>query len=253
MTRRLRATAAGCAIYTPSGADGNDPFSSPAANIDKVFFHSDFDYYGLIASGTTTISHSSVAGVTGTQLAPPSIVSGINNMDVVVNGQIVAADHTLYTHGLGYVPKCFVAYAGQMLPTGFPVQQDDSSRVRFVCAYATTSIIGLREIGYSSASALSAVSRDYQYLVFRDPSTGLSGDQLLIEAGNVWFGRGKFRSAEAHLRVAGAGDTPFGIALGPTAGYGNGGLRTKTPGGSTIDYGSYSGSFAAPTIINVGV
>lgn len=253
MSKALLATESGCAIFEESFVGDDTLYNNPLANLAGVYFHSEFDYYGLLYAGAITINHPVIGGVAGNQYSPPNISIGPASITVNVEGQRVEAGYVLYQHGLGYVPRFFVAYNGQMIPHGLPVQAEDGSRMRFVSAYATDTFIGLKEMAFSSASDLPAVQRTYQFLVFREPSTGLSGDQLLIEAGNVWFGRGKFRSSEPHLRLVGAGDTPYGIARGPTAGYGNGGIRAISPNGTITDFGPFSGSFAAPSVISVGV
>lgn len=255
MTKTLYADGVRCAVYEAApGADPDAPAWDPASWLSYVYFHSDFDYYSLIGMGTTTINHASVAGVAGDQEDPPDIVFGTpSNVTVSVRGQVVETSHLIANHSLGYVPKFFLTYNGMMIPHGTPIQRQDASRLRFVSAYATTSIIGLKELAYSTDSNLDAVSIAYGYMIFRDPSTGLSGDQLLLEPGNVWFGKGKFRSSENHLRITSTGDSPYAVAMGPTAGYGNGGIRVATPDGTLIDVGPFSGSFTAPSTINVGV
>lgn len=244
--------AAGGGVKTDPNAPRNAPAITPASYLDKVLFHIGFDYYRVFASGTTTINHASVAGVTGNRDAPPASVVSLGNMAIQVNGQTVVTTHTLYTHNLGYVPRFFVAFNSQMIPPGIPIQQDDLFRDRYVSAYATTSIIGLKDIGHSTDSALSAASRDYQFLVFETVAPNPALPLMSGGPGYVQMGRGMIDTTKRMLRVAVAGDSPFGIALGPTADYNNGGMRVYTPAGVAINTGGYGGSFGAPAAISVG-
>src|SRR5690606_10520714 len=106
-------------------------------------FHSDFDYYGAVAwDMSRVISHPSVSGLSY-QVSPYEPASA------QYFGRSSVTTHALITHNLGYVPKFFVAYDGQMIPHGTPIQTDSGNRARFVSAYATTTQIRLKDIGIS--------------------------------------------------------------------------------------------------------
>lgn len=252
MTKRLYADEIRVAIYeeAPGGGDPLDPNSpmnrpvlDPVAWIANVYFHSDLGYYGVAVSGTTSISHPSVAGRTVT-------VGEDAYLSQLYFGQSMAFDHLLIQHNLGYVPNFFVAYDGKMIPHGMPVQTA-SGGVRLVCAYATSTQIRLKEFATSSASALPAVSRDYQSLVFRNNSFDPSLPSFLAEPGNVIFAQGKYRANNPHLRATGPGDTLFAQAQGRTAAARNGSFRAYPPNGVPVDLGPYNGSLSAPPFINV--
>lgn len=250
MAKVLYADQTGCAIYTPApSGDPDDPFVNPLDHLDLVDFHSEFDYYSIIGQAQTVINHAAVAGVTGN--SGNGTVPG--SVTIRLDGQVVETDHLLYTHSLGYVPKFFVSINGKMWPHGAPVQRLDASRVRFVCAYATATEIRLKVTSYSSTAALTAVSVTYDILVFKDHGVSPDSRELNLQAGDVVFGKGKFQSGEPHLRLAGVGDTTFAIATTRTVDMTNGGMRIYASDSTAINYGSYDGTMAAPTLINVGV
>lgn len=252
MSVRLYADGFRCAIYeeAPGGGDPLDPTSlmnrpvvSPLSWLDNVYFHSDLNYYPVAASGTTTVSHPSVAGKTQT-------VGDDAYLSQLYYGQSQTFDHNLITHGLGYVPLFFVAYDGKMIPHGMPVQSA-SGGVRLVSAYATATEIRLREFATSSATDLPTVSRNYQVLVFRNNVPNPSLPMFLAQPGDVVFGQGKFRGNTPHLRATGPGDSIFAQARGRTAAIRNGSFRAYPPNGSPVDLGTFTGSLPAPSFINV--
>jgi hypothetical protein len=241
-----------CAIYRAAPGGGaqddpnapmNRPIISPLSWMDNILFHSSLGYYGVIAHGSRTISHQSVAGRTVT-------VGTDAYLSQLYYGQSQSFDHLLLQHDLGYVPRFFVAYDGKMIPHGMPVQSA-SGGVRLVCAYATATQIRLREFATSSASALPAATRAYQVLVFRSNSPDLALPMLNIEPGDVVFGQGKFRANMPHLRATGTGDNLFAQAKNRTAMIRNGAFRSYPPNGSPVDLGPFVGTMTAPNFINV--
>jgi len=255
MSVRLFADATACAIFDEAPGGGNPldpnslmnrPFLNPSAWSTYVYFHSDFNYYGVAAYDMAkVVNHAAVAGL--------DTVTGPDVASLHFYGQTVATDTVLINHGLGYIPKFFLASGGKMLPHGIPVQVDGAAKARFICAYATSTQIILRDIGISSNTALAAISLTYQVLVFRDTAPQAGVENLRIEPGNVIFGKGKFRAGQPHLRISSTGDTPFSIALNKTAAVRNGAIRTIPPNGSAIDFGNFTGSLAAPGFQNVTV
>lgn len=251
MTIRMFADATGCAIYeeAPGGGidplDPNDPMNRPFLNpmgwVDNILFHSDFNYYGVVASAmSVTITHPAVAGKTTSRPYSP----------VSYTGQSVATSHLLLNHNLGYVPLFFVATGGQMIPHGTPTQVAGSA-YRMVSAYATATQIRLRDLGISTAAALPSVSRTYQVLVFRSTAKVPGLKSLDLSPGAAVFGQGKFQQAQAHLRALLSGDTPFAVPLGRTAAIRNGSLRVRSANGSIIDVGPFNGTLPSPGFINV--
>ena len=238
-------------------APRNAPAKNPGAHIDKVTWHIDFFQYELaMPIQTVVVNHATLAGresFWGPQnmfwMFDPTYVSAISYS---VPGQTAVAQHTLVTHNLGYVPLAFVAYNGRMVMPGVAVQTASDGRSRFVSAYATSSVIGLREVYNSSDAALPGVSRTYQVIIFRVPAIDADLPLFSRRAGRVVIGRGKIDTDRQYLRRTGSGDTPFDIDLGPTIDIDKGRARIVTGGSATTEAG-YAGSFAGPDYIAVGV
>lgn len=249
---RLYADALRMAIYEEASGGGdpinpnsqmNRPVVNPNGWLNNIYFHSNFDYYSTRFFQTTTISHAAVAGRT-------TAIGAINSFA----GQSTTANHLLVQHNLGVVPKFFLVYNGRMIPHGTPIQRPAEGRARFVSGYATTSQIRLFERAFSSATALPAVSYNYQTMVFSPSVADPLLDQLLISPANVVFGQGKFRMEWPHLRVVGSGESPFAQALGRSAAIGNGAIRVWPPNSnSPIDFGgTYEGNFTSgPSFVNL--
>ncbi len=223
----------------------NRPLNSPAAWLAKVFFHSDFDYYEVVAGPTNVaITHPTVAGKTTETATLPKLVH---------YGQTVVTHHTLLAHGLGYVPSYMVITGSMLLPPCTRIQADGagtlSSRSRWVTPYATTSAIRLMDVGHSSDVALAAMAATYGVVVFKQPA--FSNNYLFDfdpASGRVRLGKGKFDSAVRRLRLAGAaGDSPYDIPLGPTIDIANGRTRVVLPDGSVLSESGYDGGFAGPS------
>lgn len=230
-------------------ASRNAPAKLPASYLDKVRFHVDFDYYQVaVGPSTVSVSHASVAGATTTVV---SLGSGLPVIQRV--GQIVKTHIDLVTHSLGYVPKYMVVSGGEIIAPGTLIQST-TDQIRTVTPYATTSKIRLLDIGISSASALSSMSKSYDVLVFKQPAE--DSDQLMSfdpDTGQVILGLGKFNSALKMLRQAGAGDSAFDISLGPTVKIRNGAARSVLANGTTISETGYTGSFTGSGSIQCAV
>ena len=261
-----------CALYDENGTSGdadnpnstrNAPLNSPASHLDKVYFHSDFDYMEVSHGPTVaTVSHASVTA--------GSVPGGAT---IAFGWAAASADHLLLTHSLGYVPQAMVVYAGNVLWPGMPVQVEADGGARFVSFYVTSSEVRLYEWASVGTGNLPSASRDYTVLVFKQPPAP-SGDILIDfdpSTGAVQMGLGKFDSSRRYLQVV-AGGTPFGIALGRTIDLNNGAPRAVRPDGTAFDpvpagmalgierpgasyvYGSsmaYGGSFTGPGQIEV--
>lgn len=259
MTIRLYADSFRCAIFdeAPGGgspADINSLMNRPALDpsnwLDNIYFHSEFDYYGVAAYTLgTSLTHGAIAGITRNAGGGTGEVSTV----VTLAGQSGSDDQLLLTHNLGYVPDFYAIINGVLAPNGVPIQRPDAFRMRFACVYATTTEIRVATFGFSSASDLSSISAIYGVIVFRDHAA-IPGEKMLkIAPGDVIFGQGKFNMQQPHLRADGAGDSPFAIALSKTAAARNGGLRLYKSSGSYEDWGSFNGSLSAPTFISVAV
>jgi hypothetical protein len=233
-------------------APRNAPAKTPSAHVDKVGWHGDFFQYELAADpAVVVVNHPSMAGGSHQYIA--SILG--SSVSVSVFGSAGVSDHTLVTHGLGYVPLAFVAYQGRMLTPGTPVQIESNGRIRFVRAFATSSIIGLRESRVTSSltasSTLSAVSRSYTVLVFREPASSPNLPLFAKIAGEIILARGKARSSKRYLREVAPGETAFAINRDRTLDWQNGRSRIVT-GGVTFTEGQYTGSFTGGPFKQVG-
>lgn len=257
-----------CYDEAPGGGnieDINAPCNAPAKNphlhLSRVYWHVDFFQYELaMPLQNKTVAHTSLAGKTlyyGTSGAS-GLINGFTNppsegIYVESRGNIRVQNITLVTHNLGYIPTFYVAYAGRMMPCGSLIQ-DQGDRGRFVSAFATSTIIGLKETAIASDVALSAVNRSYQVLVFRNPATNpalpLMG--LQSDGANIWIGRGKVDSKKQYLRRTLALESNFDLDLGRTADYRGGGVRIAS-GGVVTDFGPYDGSFSGAPFLSVGV
>lgn len=236
-------------------APRNAPAKSPGLHADKVLWHSLAFQYELVADPVdVTVSHPAMSG-TSTRLGvpPSSLYSGSVYIDVF--GAVGATNHTLVTHNLGYVPLAFVAYQGRMLTAGTIVQQGGNGQQRWVSAYATASIIGLRESRITSSlvgnDTLAAASRTYTVLIFKE--TAIDPDLPLFGkvGGRIVGARGRLDTDKRYLRRTGAGDSPFDIDLDRVIDLGGGRVRVTT-GGNVVTEAGYTGSYAGGAFVPVG-
>lgn len=227
----------------PVSGDKFAPYKDPIANIDLIRFHSDLNYYGVVAKDLAkVIGHAAVAGLT----------TDVGSTGTIVVGQQAVSEYVLINHNLGYVPLYMVALDGQMIPQGLPIQQEGGG-ARFVSSYATASAIVLRDVGFSSASTLPAQNRTYSVLVFRSPAADPGLPMFHLAPGAAIFGRGKFQLTQNHLRQVGVGESPFAIAQGPTMAIRNGGMGARLASGGVVTVGAFNGTYPNPPFINVGI
>lgn len=237
-----------CAIWQkPLSGDKFAPFDNPTLHMSAVRFHSDLQYLSNAIQTTATINHTSLAGITGTGVtgAPVSGGSSSGSAQPIMDGDIRVSDHTLYTHGLGVVPQYQVLYNGEIISGLTRVQLDGDGQARLVGAYATSSIIGLREIAVSTDQALSAASRTYTIIIFRNPAPDMSKGAVRIKPGTeVYFGYGKVNDSQKPLRRAVPSDpSPFYIPQEPPIAVGNGGFKTVSPISGPTILNLYNGPF----------
>ena len=224
-----------CALFDENGSSGdfddpnsarNAPLNSPASHLDKVYFHSDFDYLDVSHGPTVvTVNHSAVS--VGSPPAGQPFRFGFTT---------AAADRLLLTHSLGYAPLALVIYDDNVCWPGMPVQSDGGGGARFVTAYSTSTEIRLYEFASVGSSDLAATSLDYTVIVFKDPPAP-SGDVLMDfdpSTGVVKMGLGKFESSRRYLQVVDGG-SPFGLSLGRTIDLNNGAPRAVRPDGTTFN------------------
>lgn len=189
--------------------DARAPYDDPTGNWTRVRFCDQFQYLNALTQNTATIAHSLVAGVAGSGYSAPSSAGG-SGTGPITNGQIVIQDQTLYTHSLGYVPQFQVLIGNELISPGTVVQIDKTlGLIRYVSVYATTSIIGVRNVGISSASDLPSINVDYKINIFRQPTVipGAPLVDLNVNSGNdLVMGHGRITSAQKPLRRTQVGD-----------------------------------------------
>lgn len=233
-----------CALYDENGTSGalddansarNAPLNSPASHLDKVYFHSDFDYYQVHSITTVNVSHASVAAASTVVATQPSITRV---------GQVVKTHIDLVTHGLGYEPAYMIVSDGCLIGQSSQIQVA-SGKNRRVSPYATATKIRLLDVGISSDSALVSLARTYTVIVFRAPTA----DSTYLfdwdpETGALIMGLGKFRGALQALRRTLISDaSPFDIPVGRTSDIRNGVSKTVLADGTVYANPVYDGSF----------
>lgn len=227
-------------------ADRNRPAVDPDNWIGYVHWHSDWFQYE-VAQGPTdvTVSHSLVAGAT-------TVLRSFTNFSMSRLGQSVAATHTLLTHSLGYVPEYMVAYSGALLTTGTNVQPLPL-KGRHVCAYATDTIIGLRELGNSASDDLPACSRTYKVIVFNTPASDPTKNQFNRDGatGNATFGKAKIDTSKKYFRRVAPAESSIDLNMGATMDFTNGSVKVVSGGNAYSDY-FYDGSFIGPDYVPIG-
>lgn len=223
----------------------NAPLNSPLSHLDKIYFHSDFDYMEVSLLTTVVINHAGYPAASppafngGGQTGSGGGGYGSGNSGFSSNTGFAVgsytANHLLATHGLGYIPRFKVAVNGQMLPPGFPVQTNANGAVRMVSAYATTTQIRLREFGNAGSGAMPAQSSTYTVMVFgAQPSP--SNNRLIDfnpSTGVLELGLGRWRSDRRYLQVV-PGGSPFGLLMGRNVDLANGAARAVLPNGGLV-------------------
>jgi hypothetical protein len=229
-----------------SPGDPDAPFWLPTQYWDKVRFHSELQYLNdSISPAPISLTHQAVAGVIGSGYAPPATPGGAGGSGAISHGQILIQDQTLYTHNLGVVPRFSVRWNGVTLYPGMVIYQDKPNKhIRFASAYATTTIIGIRNVGISYKTTMPSLSTSYKVTLFRSPAK-IPGAPLanIKNAGADEFnlGHGRITSAQVPLRQKATGDTDtFSYPVGQCVDIWGGAVRTITLEGNK-DYGGAFG------------
>lgn len=237
-----------CALFEENGTIGdpqdpnsvrNAPLNNPELYLDKIRFHSDFDYYTVLLGPTTvSITHPLAAGRISYPFFFPDTGFGIA-------GQVVTSEQTLITHNLGYIPSYMIISDGAIIAPS-TIINSTASATRYVTPFVTNNIIGLNTTAVTDQNDLPAITKNYTVIVFRKPQ---EENSYLIdfnpENGEISMGRGKFKGNYKNLRVAASGDMqPFDISLGRTVDIRNGGIRTVLADGIIRNDPYYVGSFA---------
>lgn len=236
----------------PETGDPDAPFDDPAAHLELIRFCSDFNYLTFAHVYDVTVSHAAVAGSTATGY--PGVPAGdgsIGGTQPIRDGQVVTTNHTLVTHNLGSAPLYMVIYDGQIVSGAQAVQVESGDRQRVVSSFATSSVIGLREIAFSFTSGLSATSRNYRVIVFNPPEPDPLKPlfHVKLRSGTILMGQGKIEEGMATVRRTRPGDGDLYLPLARTLDAANGAFRSVSPTGLKDVGGLYNGNlFDAPMI-----
>lgn len=262
--------ASATAMYFEAGDEGdpmdidaprNRPAKYPEAWLDYILFHSRLDHMEVLAAGTTTINHSSVA--------PASTPSGMAAAFAWRGGE---ATHVLASYDdLGYVPVAIVAAEGNAV-NGTPIQQGAVSSTRFATPIISATGLSIGEWSSIGADGLSATSITYTWLLIKRPDAP-SGDlakEFDPATGVLSFDRNRFRTDRRYLQIGGS---LLAIPMGRSIDLKNGAARVWRADGTyyepvpataamallghttgSISYGAsmaYNGSYADPGSIPV--
>jgi len=165
MTKRLYARGSdGVVAIIEGGVTSDDYINSPLSYIDKVHFHSNFNYmkipfiYTLQVDFPARIAayQTSGGGKKGSATTYP-VVSGSS------------ATYAIGTHNLGYKPGALWFEAGGIGYSGnYPVQKNGVS-VRLISLTLNTSTVSVYESYLTYNADLAAISKTFSVLVFKDP------------------------------------------------------------------------------------
>jgi hypothetical protein len=208
--------------------------------MDLVYFHSDLQYLANALEQDVTVTHTSLAGITGSGQAG----IGVGSSQPIADGDVRGTAIDLVTHNFGYPPITFVLLNGEILSGGTLIQSA-STGARYASSWSDNTKAGLFETAFSSASALPSVSRTYKVLCFRSLSGDPSLPTLRFSPGENLIVLGRKISSDARpLRVpALVGDAEFYVPLEPVLDARNGAVRSISPISGTVDLGFYTGSF----------
>lgn len=214
----------------------NAPLNNPVAHLARVRFHNEFDYYQVHSITSVSLTHAAVAGVSVAVATTPAFTR---------HGQVVKSWIGLLSHGLPYVPAYKIASGGTLLGQSSKIQAGSTGH-RLVSPYATSSAIGLLDVGVSTSSDLPSLAKTYQVIVFREPAE-TSPFMADIDPPNdlLKLGYGKWDGTLRQLRQTVVADaSPFDVPLGRTTDVAGGYSRTVLADGTTFSSPGYTGSFA---------
>ncbi|HEV7344144.1 MAG TPA: hypothetical protein VGN60_00735 [Devosia sp.] len=245
------------AVFEENGTSGdpedpnsvrNAPLNDPVTHLTRTRFNADFDYY-QVSTDTSGIAivHPATPGASTVVATAPSITRV---------GQVAKSSINLVAHGLPYVPAYMVVgpYGG-LIGQSSLIQTVAGVGVRRVSPYATSTHIGLLDVGISSASDLPALAMTYRVIVFKQPVAD-SAYMLDIDpdAGVFNMGYGKWRGDLKQLRQSKLADaSPFDVPLGRTSDIRGGVSRTVLADGTTFTSPNYTGTFAGSPSIQCSV
>lgn len=243
---RAKASAGRVAIWEkPVAGDRLAPFDDPIEHFDLIRFCSDFQYLSVTSAVEVPVSHTLLAGASGTGYSVSNGVQDSGGSTPITDGQIRVSTVDLVNHGLGYAPLFMVVNQQRIVSPGLVTQSPDNSRVRMVSAFATTTKISLREVAISSNDDLPADDQDYTVLVFADPEADPAKPFMRIKRNEeISFGWGKVSSEQRAIRRAMPEDATFYVPVSRTIDIRNGAIRNISPIVGSKDLGLYTGGFS---------
>lgn len=221
------------------------PFFYPEEHMDIVYFHSDLRYLTNVLETDVTVNHTALAGLTGTASVG---ASGFGTpAQAISDGDVRETSIVAVTHNFGYAPLTFVITEDGEILSGATIIQTEGTdgRARIGSSWADSVDAGIHEVAFSSASTLSAISRDYKVLCFRqfdgDPAFPML--QLKPSTEIICFGHGKITQDDRPVRVPNIpGDAEWYVPITLAVDTRNGAIRTISPISGTTDVGLYTGS-----------
>jgi hypothetical protein len=143
-----------------------DCLDKPLKRVDKLQFHSSFDYMSLTAHFSTSITFNARAASSNTVTYNKGKSS--YQQQIPDSG---SQRHQLGTHNLGYTPFATATRGSkntQVTPT-FPLQENGAA-LRFINIEMDTSKIYVYEYWVTFTNALTSVTEDFDVWVFRNPA-----------------------------------------------------------------------------------
>lgn len=246
MPVRLKYEGGKCAVYTiPTLTSTDDgPLTSPltAANVGRVIWHSDLEYFEVVQDQTVTITFPARSSLTST----PGINYYFDGNAVLFNGTPV--DHTPFTAlSLSTVPFGALLIGGVL--SNLRASGSGLAR-RFISPVMSTSGMIIRE---RFSAGVAAETLTMRALVFapRVPDPALKDLKIDIQGGRIQLGRGMIdtNTTKGFLRQVTSGGINFSVDR--TIDTVSGGLKRWNLDGTTTTIGVYTGSYAGPTLRQV--
>lgn len=236
----------------PASGDMFGPYKNPAAHLDLLKFHSDMQYLSLAVQQDVVVNHTSLAGAAGTAAsgAPAAGSGSSGSAPPVMNGDIREDRIELLDHGAGLIPPYMVLFNGQAISAGTMVQ-NEGDRARLVSSWVSATKVGIKAIAFSSLSALSAVTRTYRVLVFRQFAPVPGAPLYRFKPDEIQLGARKISNVNPALRRAAAGEATFYLPKLPDTDIRNGAIRTASPISGIVDIGLYNGALLEIPAIEV--
>jgi hypothetical protein len=259
-----------CYFVDPLDLSNDDPLTNPltAANLPRVLWHSDFDYYEVFLDETVSVTFPErLIGAAGTGSVSLTIELGGN--PTTVSTQYV--DHAPFSAFSFAAPPFAALVVDGLFSPGYVsyttpfVGDDNGGGTRVLAAQVTSTGISIREHWYNYTSFVSpfpstscpAQTMTIRAVVFapREPASG--GDMMDLDGSTQRLRLGRAlldtNNTKGFLRES-ATSTGLAFTVDRTLDSVPGALkRWNLDGTTTTLIGTYTGSYAGPTIRHVTV